>query len=54
MSIGTGKRVHILAKTDWKTSWEEAKELLNFLAEYLNYIYIMPAKIAEKGAKVYK
>jgi hypothetical protein len=27
---------------------EDANDLINFMEEYLNYVYIMPAKVAEK------
>lgn len=30
---------------------EDAKELLKFMEEYLNYVYIMPAKVAAKRAR---
>ena len=30
---------------------KDAEELINFMEEYLNYVYIMPAKVAEKRAK---
>ena len=30
---------------------EDAKELIEFMEEYLNYVYIMPSKVAAKRAK---
>ena len=30
---------------------EDAEELIKFMEEYLNYVYIMPAKVAKKRAK---
>lgn len=30
---------------------EEAEELIKFTEEYLNYVYIMPAKVAQKRAR---
>jgi len=33
---------------------DDAEELLKFMEEYLNYVYIMPAKVAEKRAKKLK
>lgn len=33
---------------------EDADELIKFMEEYLNYVYIMPAKVAKKRAKKIK
>jgi len=30
---------------------QDAEDLLKFLEEYLNYVYVMPAKVAEKRAR---
>ena len=30
---------------------QDAEELIKFMEEYLNYVYIMPAKVAEKRAR---
>ena len=30
---------------------EDAKELIDFMEEYLNYVYIMPSKLEAKRAK---
>lgn len=30
---------------------EDAKELIDFMEEYLNYVYVMPSKVAAKRAK---
>jgi hypothetical protein len=30
---------------------QDAEELIKFIEEYLNYVYIMPAKVAEKRAR---
>jgi hypothetical protein len=31
---------------------QEAEDLINFMEEYLNYVYVMPAKVAKKRKSV--